>query len=400
MIGPLIIDLIVVLIALGALRSGWRNGGLFSVCMILGVLSGGAVGLWAAPAAMAHVTNASVRFLIAIAITVVSVSVGYSVGFLAGRMFRTSIRNRVVLWLDSAAGGAMHVFAALMMVWLVAVPLVSLPNSPVARSLRNSEAMGVVDSLVPDDASIIASRIGMFLNSSGLPSITDPFSEIPDTTVEAPADSVLTTAQLQALRPSIVQIVANAPLCGKAMEGSGWVIAENTIVTNAHVVAGAAQVNLSTTNGTAVGAVTFYDPDVDVAVIHVDNLGLPAVPLASTTLEQGDDASLMGFPLGGPFDVQNARIRGRITISGPNIYSSTRVSREVYTLRGLVREGNSGGPLFNAHGEVVGMIFGVSTDNPDVGFALTLNQVLATVGGVNTAAARTSGVSTEACVAA
>ena len=105
----------------------------------------------------------------------------------------------------------------------------------------------------------------------------------------------------------------------------------------------------------------------------------------------------MGYPLSGPFEAAPARVRGKLNISGPDIYAKGRVSREAYTIRGVIRQGNSGGPLLNTQGDVVGMIFGASLDSTDTGYALTADQVKARVGDIR----RLEGnVDTQACVGA
>ena len=138
-----------------------------------------------------------------------------------------------------------------------------------------------------------------------------------------------------------------------------------------------------------------YDPDVDIAVLRADHLGIAPLVWASGELATGDDAVVMGFPLSGPFEAAPARIRGRLHISGPDIYAQGRVEREAYTIRGNIRQGNSGGPLLTPGGEVAGMIFGASMDSTDTGYALTAAQIADRVGDVG---ALRAPAATQGCV--
>ena len=91
---------------------------------------------------------------------------------------------------------------------------------------------------------------------------------------------------------------------------------------------------------------------------------------------------VMGFPHSGPFDAGMARVRERITIAGPDIYSKGRVERDAYTVRGTIRQGNSGGPLVNTDGQVLGVVFGASVDDSETGYALTADEVNKHIGDI------------------
>jgi S1-C subfamily serine protease len=119
--------------------------------------------------------------------------------------------------------------------------------------------------------------------------------------------------------------------------------------------------------------VVYFDPQVDVAVLYVPDLEAPALDFAKGTSSSGDDAIVAGFPEGGPYESSPARIQDAITARGDDIYGKSGVEREVYSFRGTVRHGNSGGPLLTPGGEVLGMVFASATDG--MGFALTADQL-------------------------
>ena len=168
-------------------------------------------------------------------------------------------------------------------------------------------------------------------------------------------------------------------------------------MTNAHVVAGSDRAAVETAGGTLDATVVLYDSQRDLAVLDVAGLNATALKFAASPAEPGSSAIVAGFPLDGPYTLTPARVRASIQLRGPNIYSSSTVLREVYTLRAQVRPGNSGGPLLAPDGTVLGVIFGAAIDESDVGFALTADEVAPVV---RAGLADDSPASTEACTAA
>ena len=146
-------------------------------------------------------------------------------------------------------------------------------------------------------------------------------------------------------------------------------------MTNAHVVAGTQGALTVEVNGERrSGRVVYYDPDRDLAVLYVPNLTAPPMAWADALAETGADAIVVGYPLDGPFTPVSARVRDVSNVKGPNIYENETVIREVYTLRATVLSGNSGGPLLDTSGRLLGVIFAAALDDPDTGFALTQTE--------------------------
>jgi S1-C subfamily serine protease len=123
------------------------------------------------------------------------------------------------------------------------------------------------------------------------------------------------------------------------------------------------------------GTVVYYDPDRDLAVIYVPGLAAQPLPWASAPADAAASAIVLGYPLDGPFTPVSARVRETANVKGPNIYEDKNVIRQVYSLRAQVRSGNSGGPLLDAAGEVLGVIFAAALDDPETGYALTDTEV-------------------------
>jgi S1-C subfamily serine protease len=191
-----------------------------------------------------------------------------------------------------------------------------------------------------------------------------------------------------------VQISGVAPSCSRQIDGSGFVYAEERVMTNAHVLAGVpAPVVLA--EGEEYDATPVYvDEETDIAVLAVP--GLPQVPLTlePVPVDSGADAIIMGYPGGGGLFVGPARVRDRGDISGPDFRNSQTVVRDVYALRGEVRAGNSGGPLFDPEGHVIGVVFASAIDDPLTGYALTNAEV---ADAVRTGTTATTPVATGPC---
>jgi S1-C subfamily serine protease len=154
-------------------------------------------------------------------------------------------------------------------------------------------------------------------------------------------------------------------------------------MTNAHVVAGANAVTVEASGNPYDATVVSYDPTVDIAILAVPNLPPGPLAFAAASVESGTDALVMGYPGGGSFAATPARIREVIHLSGPDIYRNATVNREVYTIRATVEQGNSGGPLVDMNGQVLGVVFGAAVDDNDTGFVLTAKEVasqLASIG--------------------
>ena len=213
--------------------------------------------------------------------------------------------------------------------------------------------------------------------------------------VPAPDPAVLTSPGAQAAESRVVKIQGTAPECDRNIEGSGFVYAPQHVITNAHIVAGVTQGQTVTTVGgvTYRARVVFYDPRTDIAVLDVP--GLNVTPLRfSTQANPGDDAEVAGYPLDHPFTVAPARIAQALRVEGPDIYGSGHVAREIYQIRGVVRPGNSGGPLLSSAGTVSGVVLASAAGVRDTAFALTASEVQADA---NAGASATAPVSTQGC---
>ncbi|CAB0534636.1 hypothetical protein BKD74_11035 [Corynebacterium diphtheriae] len=390
------VDAAIVIALVIAIFTGWRQGAVSSVLSTLGVVAGLICGAAVAPFVMGLTEHVALRFLLALGTVILLVGVGNLVGGILGAQLRDHFLWKKTMWIDSAIGSVFQALATLLVAWLVSIPLATGLSGGISQGIKNSEILGFVDHGAPSQLSALPSKISAMLNESGLPPLVSPFMEKQHSSqVEAPAIKVSDTALVERLRPSVIHVLGESEECSRRLMGSGFVVDATHVMTNAHVVAGTQRVSLDTVVGMVDATVVYYNPQLDIAVLEAEGLNLPALQWATEPAETGADAIVMGFPESGPFEAAPARISDRIIIAGPDIYANGRVERESYTARGSIRQGNSGGPMVDAEGNVIGVVFGASVDATDIGYALTAKEVLNMVG--DTSALHTP-VTTQQCV--
>ena len=391
----LVVDVLLALAVVAAFVGGWRQGAFSAVISAVGIVAGLIVGLALAPFLLDLTDSQSVRIMLLLAVVVLFVGLGNLLGITLGANMRGRVRSRLSRFVDSVLGAVFQSVAFTLVVWFISIPLAAAVPGELGDGIRNSRILAQVHDIAPDSAGKLPAKFAALLDESGLPPLVSPFQSPHGSNVDAPDEAALRPEVIEAVRPSVVHVMGDSETCRRRLMGSGFVVQDGYVLTNAHVVAGTERVSLDTVVGVKPADVVFYDPDTDIAVLRAEGLGLPALPWSDTVLASGDDAVVMGYPHSGPFEAAPARIRGKLTIAGPDIYTTGRVEREAYTVRGDIRQGNSGGPLLTPAGEVAGMIFGASLDASETGYALTARQVQQRVGDVTTL----SGVvDTQSCV--
>ncbi|KAA0024465.1 MarP family serine protease [Antrihabitans cavernicola] len=375
MTGSSWLDLGVVLVALLAASSGWRQGAVASALAFLGVILGAVAGILIAPHILIHVSEGRARVLAGVLLIVTLVIVGEVAGMVLGRAARSGMHSPAARSVDSVIGAVLQAVAVLVAAWLLAVPLTSSSQPDVATAVRGSKVLSKVDDIAPDWMRELPKEFSALLDTSGLPDVIGPFGRTPIATVEPPDPSIAASPVAAAVQQSVVRIRGVAPSCQRALEGSGFVVAPERVMTNAHVIAGTSGVTVDTADGPLDADVVLFDPSVDIAVLSVPGLKAPALTMAPEAAQTGANAIVLGYPGGGPYNASAARVRETLDLSGPNIYRSGTVEREVYTVRGEIRQGNSGGPLVDDQGRVLGVVFGAAVDNSDTGFVLTNKEI-------------------------
>ncbi len=380
-----------VMFAIGGFRQGFVTAAL-SFC---GFFGGAVLGAQLAdPVAGRLAQDSSWRIAVAVAVVLALALLGQVLAVSLGNQLRQRLTWRPAQTVDSILGAVVSAVAVLLVFWMVATPLASAPFPRVASAVRDSQVIRGVDDVVPQRVRSLYSSLRDAVRSYDFPEVFGPLVPTRVRQVPAPDPALLRTRAVTTVRPSVVKITGLAASCARRVEGSGFVYARDRIMTNAHVVAGIDQPSVQVAGERREATVVLYDPDRDVAVLHVPDLGLQPLSFAPRPVDTGADAIVLGYPEDGPFFAGAARIRDRMEIRGPDIYNDRTVTREVYSIYGDVRSGNSGGPLIAPNGSVLGVIFAAAVDQQYTGFALTAAEV---ADDARTAAAATAEVPTGDC---
>jgi S1-C subfamily serine protease len=279
-------------------------------------------------------------------------------GVLATGLEGIAIRARAALRLpglrtvDGVLGAALTACVGLGIAWILgAVALQSSGSNTLRADIQRSAILRQLNQILPPSGAIL-NALARF---DPLPAVRGPSADVPK-----PNPAILNSPGVRRARPSVVRILGTA--CGLGVEGSGWVAAPHLIVTNAHVVAGESDTTVEV-NGDQPGLsaeLVDFDPHDDVAILRVP--GLKETPLHLTTHPRaGTAAAILGYPLDGPFDAEPGRIGQTQSVNTENAYGRGPVVRSITPLRGLVRPGNSGGPLIDSAGHVVATVFAAVT---------------------------------------
>lgn len=382
--------IILALLAVGA-YSGYRRGVSWIGASLLGLLAGLLLGaVIAPPIARALTHDRSVQPLIAIgfflAIALIVQGIGTGLGFQA--RLRT-IRTRFALW-DSALGSGLALIGVLAGAWYLGLVFSQSPWTQLDQQIQGSAIERALDGAIPRPPAFLA-NIENILRATDFP---NPFASIiaPPAPVQIPP--LVNTPGIRNAASETSKVVSLG--CGAGAEaGSSWPVAQNYLVTNAHVVAGASSVEITTPAGTTDHAVVvLYDPNVDVAILYVPGLGLSPLHMAGSDPSRGTTGAVIGYPGGGDEKVVPAGVSGTEMARGYNIYGDSLVTRDIEVLAANVIPGNSGGPAVDQNGTVIGLVFAASTSNSDEGYALTMPQIASDV---HAGVGRTQATSTEAC---
>ena len=384
---------LLVVVALFAL-SGYRQGLVVGATSFLGLLGGGLVGAQIAPwvarlGALDGVQDALAGLLVVLLLAVT----GQLLGTVAGGLLRRRVISRPAHLVDAGAGAVVSALGALLVAWLLGNALASGPSPAVAAQVRRSLVLGAVDAAVPDPARRAAADLRRVVADRG-PDVFGTLDPTRAAEVPPPDPALARSAVVREVRPRVLKVTGLARSCSRRVEGSGFVYAPERVMTNAHVVAGVPEPRVQNPDGGSLpGRVVVFDAARDVAVVHVP--GLRAAPLAfAGPADAGDSAVVVGYPEDGPFRADAARVRSVQRARGTDIYGERRVSREVYAVRARLRPGNSGGPLVDARGRVLGVVFAAAADDPDTGYAVTAREVS---GDADRGATATTPVSTGRC---
>lgn len=380
-----VVDWVIVVFVVLLAVYGFLQGFLVGALSLIGFAAGAFVGTRIGPLLLPHGDRSSYAPLFGLLGALIAG------GVLAAGLEGVGIRARAALrfpalrTLDGLLGAALTACVGLGIAWIVgAIALQSTGSRPLRRDIQRSVILRALNQVLPPSGPIL-NALARF---DPLPSVTGPEAAVPP-----PPRGIVAAPGVRAAQSSVVRILGTA--CGLGIEGSGWVAAPGLVVTNAHVVAGetdtAVQVAGQPPDLTAQPLA--FDPHDDIAVLRVAGLTRPALGLAANPAS-GTPGAIVGYPLDGPENLQPARIGPTHAVNTQDAYGNGPVLRSITSLRGLVRPGNSGGPVVDASGKVLGTVFASITGAGGGGFAVPNDKVAAQLA---KARSRSTPVSSGAC---
>jgi S1-C subfamily serine protease len=391
------LDLILVVLVIAFAVAGYRQGFIIGVLSFVGFIGGGAIGAAFAPKiARAITVNPGWQAVTAIIVVFLAAMIGQLLASGLGVAMRSRLTWRPATLVDSVGGAVVSALAVLLIAWVIGSAVAYAPFPVISRQVNDSAVLRTVDRLMPAEASLLFSDFRQLLESGPYAQVFGALGAEGALAVGPPNPAVLNQPGLMKDEQSIVKVKGVAPSCSEQIEGSGFVYAPNHILTNAHVVAGVTEEqNVYLPSGRVLSArVVLFDPKVDVAILYVPGLDLSSLDFAAQA-KVGANAIVAGYPLNGPFTAVAARVGGTEEATSPDIYQTAQVTRQIYAVRAVVEQGNSGGPLLNPdNGHVYGVVFAAATSVSDTGYALTAQEVAADA---QAGANRTVGVSTQGC---
>lgn len=392
MVGLTVLDIVLILALLSYLAYGLRNGFLVTVGGIAGFAAGAIAAFFAVPLVSGFVADTGWRLTAIVAAAVALVVLGHGLGTMIGRQVRGAMRIRPLRAVDRLVGGAVNLVVSALVMSMLAFSIGSLGVPFVSQQLAESKVIRFIDDITPDPLKATMAQLRSEVIGNGIPTLIEGLDQgqtvpVPDASTDTPA--------LNRAAESVLKIAGTAYQCGQNQTGTGFVVSEDRVVTNAHVVAGVSEPVVEMSDGGAMpGRVVYFDTRHDLAVLAVEDLPVQPLPL-SADLPSGSLAAFAGYPHGGPFQSRPATIQDITTVLVPDIYGGNPSPEDIYRLAGNVQPGNSGGPLLTTDGQVAGVIFAKATSDAEMGFAITMDDLNPVA---SQAASLTAPVSSGQCI--
>ena len=366
----LVLDVLLVLVFIGAVVHGYRAGLLRTAAGLVGLILGGIAAWFVMPWIAGLIPAPEWRAPAAIAAAILLLSVGAWLGAVVGRALSHGAEAVKLGVLDRVLGAIGNLLVTAFVVALVGSGVSAMGVPVLSPAVAGSRVLTTLDQITPAPTRTLLAQLRTAALGEGIPWLVEVL-DAPTEAPELPSGGV-DDAQLARAAASVVRITGTAYQCGSNLSGSGFVVAEDRIVTNAHVVAGVTEPIVEAPGQPALaGRVVAFDRENDLALIAVSGLLTP--PLALADAAAGSDVAVAGYPFGGPLELRPAQV---MSVAPITIQESGRTStREIMTLAADVDHGNSGGPVLTGQGAVGGVVFAKSDSVENVGYAIPLSTL-------------------------
>lgn len=372
------LDLLVAGAAVGAGVLGYRMGFLRRSASWIGLAAGVVVALAFVDDLADSLSGQEprARLLVSLAFVFVAATVGQALGFALGGLLHRGLAGagHVVRRGDQFAGAVVGVVGVLVLLWLLVPAFANAPGWP-ARAARGSAIVRAIDRYAPEPPPQ-SETLGRLVGDQTFPEV---FNTLTSPDAGTPPPGGIPAPAARRVTAAVVKVEGVA--CDRVQEGTGFVIADDLVVTNAHVIAGERDIRIDTSDGRRLEtSLAAFDPERDVAVLRVDGLGL--APLDEGDGGVGQLGSVFGHPGGGDLRETPMRIAEEIVARGTDITRSVPTERNVFVLAASIAPGDSGAPVVDEAGRVVGVVFAFDISRETTAYALTDEELDAVVGPV------------------
>lgn len=389
-----VVDWLIIVLAIVVAYTGWSRGFLVGLLSFVGFVGGALAGLWLVPRVLGGLETGLGSALLGILLVLGMASIGQGLLAWAGSWIRAQLTSEPARHFDAVSGALLSVGGLLIAAWAIGFALSTSAIPYASAAVRESTILHHIDDVVPVSGDRLQSTFQEVVASGAFPEVVAPWVPEPIVEADPPNRAIDNDPEIEAASSSVLKVVGRAPECNRLIEGTSFVVASERVMTNAHVVAGVVEPKVFVGDSPLDARVVVFNPFTDVAVLAVPGLERPALDFTRNA-EPGADAAVVGYPNNGPLSLEPARVRGEHALVGRDIYGENETTRDVLSVRGSVRQGNSGGPLIADDGTVYGVIFAASMTDPDTGYALTYTEIARAL---ETGAAAEDAVSTGRCI--
>ncbi len=368
-----LLDIVLLVGLLAALVVGFRRGLIATLGMLLGAVAGAVVAWLVIPPINSAVPSPGWRLVVTLVLVILLPVSGAQIGSLIGHMLRSGVDVTPLRLTDRTFGALANVVVMALGLSVASAMITGAGMPHLAPAFASSKVISTINAAIPAPVERALAELREQSIPAGMAALGDLLGvgtpgEIPQ--VETDDPNIARAAQ------SVARISGVAFACGVTSTGTGFAVAPNLVVTNAHVVAGVTSPIAEFPGRRAsTGEVVYYDEIDDLAGIAFDSD--IAEPLTvSADLERGDEAVLVGYPHGGPLRISGAAVMSVGAADVPDVSATTSSPRQIYALAADVQPGNSGGPLLTTDGQVAGVVFAKAADIDNLGYAMTTTELL------------------------
>lgn len=385
------LDIFIIVFLFASVVRGLEVGFVRQFFSTFGFFAGAFIGLWLQDL-LIHIAKSPEAKSLLVLLVVLGCALGFmTAGEYAGMRIKFKLReSRITERLDGIFGSALSAITLLAVIWMGAALLRNLPFDSWQRQISDSRIIGSLNTTLPSAPELLT-RIGHLIDPNGFPHVFSTLEPKLPTDMPLPDMGELNAAIIAA-RPSIVKVEGEG--CGGIVVGSGFMAGSGLVITNAHVIAGVRQPFIIDQAGQHRTSVMYFDPGLDIAILRAETSKAKPLSIRSEQAPNGTAVATAGYPGNAGFTATPGVIMETFTAYGRNIYDTEESIRTVYSIKTAIEKGNSGGPILDKDGNVVGVIFGKSYSYDQVGYALTGDQ---TADALTKAQTQNRPVSTGAC---